>query len=75
VRTYTIDVKSGDYDANSASKTTAITRQPSNGTASVISNNIAYVMAPGFRGSDEILFTRRDGANDSAEKRITITVK
>ena len=74
-RTYTIDIKSGDYDANSASKTTAITRQPSNGTASVISNNIAYVMAPGFRGSDEILFTRRDGTSTSAEKRITITVK
>ena len=73
--TYTINVKNGDYDANSASKTTTITRQPSHGTASVVSNNIVYVVAPDFRGSDEILFTLGDGTKTSAEKRITITVK
>ena len=72
-----------DEDSNKNKKTVTITKSPSAGTLSTISDRegdtlttyATYAPSVGFTGHDTVKFTVSDGVNTSDEKTIFITIK
>ncbi|MDF7822719.1 Ig-like domain-containing protein [Pontiellaceae bacterium B12227] len=61
-------------DADGDALTYTITRQPFNGTLSGTSSNLVYMPDPNYHGTDYFKFMANDGASDSEEATISITV-
>ena len=74
--TVTVDVTANDSDADGDSLTVTNVSGASNGTASVIGNQVRYVPDPGFSGSETLTYTISDGngGTDSASLSITINM-
>jgi len=72
----TINVLANDSDPDKGPSPLAITAvgQPSNGTATVVSNQATYTPKPGFVGTDSFTYTISDGAV-TATATVTVTVK
>ena len=70
-----INVKVGDTDINSASKTVTVLSNPSRGALASLESGIqTYTPHTGFLGDDSFTFKVNDGTTDSATKTINITV-
>ncbi|QDG52671.1 tandem-95 repeat protein [Persicimonas caeni] len=72
--TQTIDVAANDTDADGDSLTVSIVTGPTNGTASVVSNQIEYTPNANFNGSDSLTYQVADGNGGTATGTLSITV-
>jgi hypothetical protein len=68
----TLTLRSEDVDGDSLTFT--LKTSPTNGTAALVDNTVAYVPAEDFHGDDHFTYVANDGTVDSAPATIAITV-
>ena len=71
----TIPVLANDSDSNSDALTLTSVSMPAGGLATISGNQIVYVPASGFSGTDTFTYAVSDGKGGSATGTVTVTVQ